>query len=473
MGCSDSNSLQINQANLGGNSPLPYNANAVYNQNGQYNVNYVNNPNYQINNENNSNVYNTNYANHNKNVNNKKSSNVGSNQLKNQIENYTNNISLQRDVKSVKNNTNKNGENFIEDDEISNCCYFEKDDFEDSDYFSVFKPNFYEKHIQNFTKVFSDLQDEDGDKVHQISITLNYRDNEINIVEIEKTLDSEYTKHLRVSKIENKCSLEKARPFLEKYNSHFQIDSSQWYNINNATDIYVKAEIDSEGFLSMFEITYDKESYKLSFKKKDTKTNFFFKSDPEFANPMAVVMNYNILKSVFTVDHFAEEFKLPKNNFNFGNNLGNNMISSMKFGINIQQTINIKIPQNKRNNNGNNKGKGKDNDNGNDSNPVCKVDSYGRRYKDGNYVGRFDSDGYAYDEEGYREGKIDDDGYIKDADGYTKLKVEDGGYVKDADGYIIGQVKDGVVRDKDGYKIGEYDNDNPNQAAYQHFFKND
>ena len=113
MGCSDSNSLQINQANLGGNSPLPYNANAVYNQNGQYNVNYVNNPNYQINNENNSNVYNTNYANHNKNVNNKKSSNVGSNQLKNQIENYTNNISLQRDVKSVKNNTNKNGENFL------------------------------------------------------------------------------------------------------------------------------------------------------------------------------------------------------------------------------------------------------------------------------------------------------------------------------------------------------------------------
>lgn len=184
-------------------------------------------------------------------------------------------------------------------------------------------------------------------------------------------------------------------------------------------------------------------------------------------------MNYNILKSVFTVDHFAEEFKLPKNNFNFGNNLGNNMISSMKFGINIQQTINIKIPQNKRNNNGNNKGKGKDNDNGNDSNPVCKVDSYGRRYKDGNYVGRFDNDGYAYDEEGYREGKIDDDGYIKDADGYTKLKVEDDGYVKDADGYTIGQVKDGVVRDKDGYKIGEYDNDNPNQAAYQHFFKND
>ena len=74
--------------------------------------------------------------------------------------------------------------------------------------------------------------------------------------------------------------MEKARPFLEKYNSEFKIDSSEWYKVNKLTNIYVKAEIDSSNHITMFETTYDRGASKFNFKRKKSQINFTFNSTP-------------------------------------------------------------------------------------------------------------------------------------------------------------------------------------------------
>ena len=105
------------------------------------------------------------------------------------------------------------------------------DDFEDTDFFPIFKSDLLDKEVQNITKVYSDLRADDEDidsqgKVYHIYITLNYRENCIDIIEIERCLSTEYKKHLKVTKIENECSMERIKPFLEKYNDEFGVDST-------------------------------------------------------------------------------------------------------------------------------------------------------------------------------------------------------------------------------------------------------
>ena len=176
------------------------------------------------------------------------------------------------------------------------------------------------------------------------------RENCIDIIEIEKSLKTELKKHLKVSKIENECSMERAKPYLEKYNTDFEVDSTEWYNMNKTTNIYVKSEREPSGHINMFEVIYDKSTSNLKFSRKKTETNFnfdcpFFKATPE-------VLNYNLLKSDFIIDHSAEEFKPPKNNTNFGNDFGNNNFPNMfnnMFGNNSPGNINSQKIEKKEN----------------------------------------------------------------------------------------------------------------------------
>ena len=333
MGCSDSLYVEAEYTKPVTYNPKPLapNYNEFYEQYPQNNINSANAPTpYQpVNNPNNNNTntvtYNTNNA-----------SNVNQNQNANTKKVESSVVKPKSIIKSeYKENSNQVAKSTKSSQSLKNeKIILESDDFEDSEYAPIFKDDLYDKDVQKITKVFSDLQDEDDidsqGKVHYIYVTLNYGENCIDIIEIEKSLTTEeYKKHLKITKIENECSMERAKSYLEKYNTDFEVDSAEWYDMNISTNIYVKSEKEPSGYINMFEVIYDKSISKLKFRRKKTETNFNFDCEPFTATPEVVVQNYNLLKSDFVIDHSAEEFKPPKNNSNFGNNFGNNNFNNM------------------------------------------------------------------------------------------------------------------------------------------------
>lgn len=213
------------------------------------------------------------------------------------------------------------------------------DDFEFNNYAPIFKSDLLDEEVQTITKVYSDTRSDDDDmdsqgKIHHIYITLNYRENFINIIELERSLSTVYKKHLKVIKIENECSKERVKSYLEKYNEEFGVNSTQWYKKNNCTNIYVKSEIDPDDHINMFEVFYDKSNSNLVFNKKQTRTSYSFNSQPIVANPQVLVQNYNLLKYDYTIDHDPEEMpEINNNNFNKNNNMFNNMMNNFPFGF--------------------------------------------------------------------------------------------------------------------------------------------
>ena len=531
MGCSDSSGIPVQS-----NYPQqiiyyqqPYaNQNVVYQQYPQNNVNYVNTPNQP--------VYNTNTPNNYTGTNNtnnvSKVNNVNINQKNNYNNNSNNNASkINTNVENLK--PKENTQIQVSQPVIktpSERVVKESDNFEDKDYTPIFKSDLYDKEVQTITKVFSDLRDDDDDpdsqgKIHHIYVTLNYRDNCIDIIEIDKALSTEYKKHLKVIKIENECSIERAKPFLEKYNTEFGVDSTKWYEKNKTTNIYVKSEIDPNKFINMFEIFYDKSNCSLIFNRKRTDTNFNFNGTPITADASVLVTNYNLLKSDFTIDHAQEE--IPKNNSNnnnnFFNNFGNmnknfpNNISSQKIkskgngvsiennldlmnnffncmgnmgnmgnnfgngngfvnctsfqtGFNLNQKIEIELPKQKQGGGGSRqKSKSKSNKN-NDGYSRVYGDEYGTmRNQYGDIEGKFSDGGTIRDEYGERMGQICGS-VIRDANGERELEVTNG-VVRDANGNRLGEISNGVVKDYYGYEIGRAEGLSDEQAAYKYFFK--
>ena len=516
MGCSDSFAVPVQ---TGYSQPITnyqqYNTNQnsvaqAYQQYYQDNGTYVNIPNQPKNNTTNDNVnYNTNNTSKVNNVNTNQSNNINTNtNTNNKSTNNTNQVS-KTVQKSLQKTTN---ERIMED----------TDDFEFNNYAPIFKSDLLDEEVQTITKVYSDTRSDDDDmdsqgKIHHIYITLNYRENFINIIELERSLSTVYKKHLKLIKIENECSKERVKSYLEKYNEEFGVNSTQWYKKNNCTNIYVKSEIDPDDHINMFEVFYDKSNSNLVFNKKQTRTSYSFNSQPIVANPQVLVQNYNLLKYDYTIDHDPEEMpEINNNNFNKNNNMFNNMMNNFPFGfgnnnfvqsnvnqffsqqkmqtgIKINQKIEVKLPKNKqrggysKRNNDNDSYEDNNSNHSNHSNNsrrsgsfknrdgmrVGGVDKDGTiRDKDGCNVGKFEDDGTVRDRNNYERAKIED-GVIRDRNGYTKLEYDDG-VVKDANGNKLGEIKDGVVKDANGNVIGEVDGGiSDGQAAYQHFFKDD
>ena len=396
----------------------------------------------------------------------------------------------------------------------------ESDNFEDSEYTPIFKDDLFDKNVQKITKIYSDLSDDDVDsqgKVHYIYVTLNYGENCIDIIEIEKSLTTEYKKHLKVTKLENECSMERARSYLEKYNSDFEVDSSEWYEMNNTTNIYIKSEKEPSGSINMFEVIYDKSTSKLKFRRKKTETNFNFDCEPFIATPEVVVQNYNLLKSDFIIDHSAEEFKPPKNNSNFGNNFGNNnfqnmfwnnnnpgnfnsqkiekngngvhiknnigmmnnfanfgnnfgngfgngvfqsnMVSGFKSNFNLNQEIKVELPKTK------NRG-------GGGARRRQSNDSYEGRQSNDSYEGRQSNDSYEDNASNkskssrgsrnsleFRNGsRVDKHGNIYNERGEKKGKFGHFGSVEDENGFQKADIRDNCINDNYGNKKLEYSN---------------
>ena len=349
------------------------------------------------------------------------------------------------------------------------------DDFKDEDYDGIFKSNLFDKDVQTITKVYSDLRNtgvNNFGKVHQIYITLNYRKNCIDIINITRSITTEYKKHLKVIKIENECSRERVKHHLDKFNSIYNIDSSQWYNVNKLTNIYVKAEV--EQYIQMFEITYDKGTSNLSFKTINTETNEST-SGSMVATPEILVQKYNSLKSSYMVDHYPEELERPPINNNTNINRNNN-------NTNIKRNNNNNYRQVSDNNYDSNNRSNDDNKSEDSKKSVVLRDQYGRE------VGRVDKDGTIRDFVGFDMGRFDRDGTVRDRSGFTKAEIGDG-FIKDRSGNKVIEFYGGIVRDDSGRKIGEYDNgvikdENGNvlgetnglsdgQAIYQYFYKGD
>lgn len=105
--------------------------------------------------------------------------------------------------------------------------------------------------------------------------------------------------------------MERVKPFLEKYNDEFGVDSTNWYKVENKyKNIYVKSEIDSSENINMFEIIYNKSNFTLVFNQKKSKTNLTYNIKPIKVNPYVLLQKYNSLKSDFIIDHEPE--KIPK-----------------------------------------------------------------------------------------------------------------------------------------------------------------
>ena len=411
------------------------------------------------------------------------------------------------------------GVKLLPDKNIPNYFSCETDDFILDNYKNVFGFDLREPHIQTITKIYSDLREDDNEeecngKIHQIYITLDSKFNEIMIIEIERKLSIVYTKHLKLTRIKKDCSLQKVKPILEKYNSEFQIDSSQWYRENKTTNIYVKAEISTDGNINSFEIHYNKETSEMEVIRKNTENNFSESSGKVVANRGELFAKYNELKSDFIIDHEPEAATLPEL---LNNNLDNEdqksddsvkteekIIEGSGPGVVITNNININGQKFKQRiikkgdpvrsrgratrRRGSSNGSYHNNSNNASRNSNDSKRSYDLKDNYGKYAGRVDRNGYIKDYFGRDLGKFDSDGVVRGDFGAERAKIEDGvikdrngnkklqyddGVVKDADGNKVGEIRDGVVKDASGNVIGEANGLDEGQAAYLHFFKDD
>ena len=418
MGCSNSPSVNNDNCMVNGyviNTPnYPYTTNNYY-------PNVINNPN---------NVYRTNVNN------NYPNTNQGNN-------NYSNAI--------------------IKEQEKRKDSIFETDSFEEEDY-PFFQDNYYEKYIKNIRKDFLEYMDDDDGiyyNHHRIYITINYKENITTITEIDISDKIDMTRHLK-KQILYDCPYEKVKPYIEKYNSIFMIDTNLWEKQKATTDIYVKAE--NENGLKKLEMFYEKDISFLKFYKINNNGSFS-SGTSSLINPKGVVDKYNSLKEDFTVFRRPEIFHYvdkPKNNSVPRNN--SSYVKNSSYDNNYNNNDNE--PKNEKKRRSASMRDGSGNYNG-------RVESDGD-IKDGsgNIIGKFESDGDIKDGSGNIIGRIENDGDVRNGSGNIIGRIESDGDIKDGSGNIIGRIEnDGDIRDGSGNIIGKAEGMDREKAAFLYFFK--
>ena len=400
-------------------------------------------------------------------------------------------------------------------EQISINKYVDTDDFKEED-FQHFQPNFYNINIKNIKKVYEERINEGNNiivKIHKIFVTINYaKKNTTNIrIEIEKKDGQIIKKHLTKIIFDYECSFDNLKTLLEVYNTRFNIDSSQWYQLKHSTDIYIKAEKINNNLFKIFEMFYDKDEPSLAFNKiiKCGNSENSCEAICSKINPGEVVKKYNELKSIY-YDNKLEIFnyfdnsrriypdvvsKRNNNNNNNNNNNKNNNNNNYNYNNYSNNNYNYNNYSNNSynyNNNSNNYSSNNYNNNSNHDNNDSEEEKSNRSFRMadeyGNQLGRvdndgvirdehgyqrgnFDNDGVIRDEHGYQRGNIDSDGVIRDEHGYQSGNVESDGTVRDEHGYQIGKIEDdGTVRDEHGYQIGKAEGMSKEQAAYLYFF---
>jgi hypothetical protein len=161
------------------------------------------------------------------------------------------------------------GSNILPDDqakknEENEHIIIDTDNFIESDY-PIFNPDYYSKKYKNIKKVYTELIVDnyiDIYKIHKKFITIDFQKKISTLTEIEKVISNE-TK-LRLTKQEfNGCSINQLRPFIEKYNSTFNIISSDWFKTKPTTDIFIKSEKNDKNEIKTLSMFYEKKGLNL------------------------------------------------------------------------------------------------------------------------------------------------------------------------------------------------------------------
>ena len=347
-----------------------------------------------------------------------------------------------------------------------NNDYFETDNFRE-EYFPHFQPNFYDKNIKNIKKVYEERINEGNNKIikiHKIFIVINYQNKKTTSIEIEieKSGDQIVRKHLK-KLIHIGCSLDNIKLLLEKYNSIFHIDSSQWYQSKESTDIYIKAEKDTNNVIKFFQMFYEKDTSTLKFNKMIKYNISDVSSNEEILNiqPDGVVKKYNDLKLLYK-DNKPEVFndvkKSVSNKYSRNENYSN-------YDYNNNDDNNVSYGYHRMNSSGILRNR--------DNREIGRIDSNGYiRDENNREVGRFEDDGVIRDENNREVGRFDDDGVFRDEYNREQGRVEDDGVVRDEYNREIGRIdSDGVVRDSCNNEIGRAEGVSNEEAAYMYFFK--
>ena len=176
---------------------------------------------------------------------------------------------------------------------------------EDEKKYPLFQKNFWFEYIQNVNKIYIEkLIDSKGNHfiiTHKIYMTLDYKNQRMGIIQIEKKrlCESELNDffNLRIEIVKG-CSFEYLRNYIEKYNEKFKIDSTKWFNINKTTDIIIKVEKTDSG-IKGFEMMYDKKASTLNYHKiENPGQNTVYKNECiNNLNSLRMIEKYNKLNS--------------------------------------------------------------------------------------------------------------------------------------------------------------------------------
>ena len=359
------------------------------------------------------------------------------------------------------------GENFL----------IETINFDVNDY-PFFENNYYDDYIQNIKKVYSEIFFENNRQVcllHKIFISRDILYDKTNIIQIDITYGDFPEQRLTNQRIDG-CNLEVLRPFIEKYNDVFNINSANWYFENRATDIYVKSEIDPQNRINTLLMYYKKDINKLEFLSTDFIGYHFSKGERTIVKPNEVPKIFNKFKSGFMIDNKPEKFvyEEPKQ-YNYKSNKKNKS----------NKNKNYNNYNNYDNYNSNNYSR-KNSDHSSDSQrsasmrneyggKIRRVDRNGDiRDEYGGKVGNFASNGDVRDEYGGKVANISSNGDVRDEYGGKIGNISSNGDVRDEYGGKIGRIdSNGDIRDEYGGKIGNAEGMDKDQAAYLYFFKKD
>ena len=390
---------------------------------------------------------------------------------------------------------------------------FETDNFKDED-FPVFQSYFNEKYIQNIRKTFNELVTENGVDViksHIIYISLNYQENKTRFIEIEKC-EKKNLRHLKLEVL-NGCLLNNVNSLLEKYNSAFEVDSSNWYQIKPTTDIYIMSEKTDEDTMNNTEIFYEKDISKFSYYEFDLAYTRKFVRYGEYldVSPNEVVQKYQKLKPVLKQKYvppppkpkvvkqppkpkpekpkpakpsapgkntytFNSEQSGPNGNFKFIVNINGVDVNNGQFKnfFNNGEFNNFFSGGDKNNNDQFKKfffGGGDEQDqNGDNKKGPTRAEQKeenenkirvpnGIPLKDGSgiIIYEMDNEGNIY-QDGKIDGKFEKDGIVRNGDKEKVAEIDKNGVFKNQNGDKMGEIDSkGIIKDVEGQKIGEVD----------------
>jgi hypothetical protein len=376
-------------------------------------------------------------------------------------------------------------------EQISINKYVDTDDFKEED-FQHFQPNFYNINIKNIKKVYEERINEGNNiivKIHKIFVTINYaKKNTTNIrIEIEKKDGQIIKKHLTKIIFDYECSFDNIKKLLEAYNLRFNIDSSDWHQLKQSTDIYIKVEKINNYLFKIFEVFYEKDISKLKI-NKIIKYGLYDNSYQTICpniNPGEVVKKYNELKSIFydntpEIFNYGENSRKPVRNEDVRRNENHERYSNHQSYYsnhdNNSYYDNHSNHENQSNHDNNESQRQESNRSGimrdENNHIIGRVDSDGY-IRDENYhnIGRFDSDGIIRNDSNKEVARYDDNGVFRNDEGEIG-NVNDNGLVRDDSGNVLGHIsEDGDVKDEDGNLIGNAEGMSNEEAAYMYFFR--